>query len=167
MKRIKPAPSFKRRASGAASKRAGEAWEQHVSSQWLEPLRKSGVLRCWHKLEPRKVGDRFVADAGADFVAWGACGEYVAIECKQTTKARFPRLSISAVQEAHLDAVPRSFLALLIDGRRFLIPWRKVPWVTLRSAESVTAEDCAIWELLPGRWLLTHLELRLDCERRE
>jgi len=54
-----------RRASGAASKRAGEAWEQHVSSQWLEPLRESGVIRCWHKLEPRKVGDKFVADAGA------------------------------------------------------------------------------------------------------
>jgi len=56
----------------------------------------------------------------------------------------------------------RSFLALLIDGRRFLIPWRKVPWVKLRSAESVTAEDCAIWELLPGRWLLTHLEMRMQ-----
>ena len=159
----KPAPSFKRRAAGAASKRAGEAWEQHVSSQWLEPLRKSGVLMCWHKLEPRKVGDRFVADAGADFVACGASGEYVAIECKQTTKRRFARSAISAVQEAHLDAVPRSFLALLIDGRRFLIPWRKVPWVTQRSAESVSAADCAIWELLPGTWLLTHLEMRMDC----
>ena len=99
--------------------------------------------------------------AGADFVACGASGEYVAIECKQTTKQRFPRLSISAVQEAHLDAVPRSFLALLIDGRRFLIPWRKVPWVTLRSAESVTAEDCAIWELKPGEWLQA-LALRLE-----
>lgn len=158
----KPAPAFKRRAAGAASKRAGEVWEQHVSSQWLEPLRKSGVLMCWHKLEPRKVGDRFVADAGADFVACGASGEYVAIECKQTTKRRFARSAISAVQEAHLDAVPRSFLALLIDGRRFLIPWRKVPWVTQRSAESVSAADCAIWELLPGTWLLTHLEMRMD-----
>lgn len=59
-KRPKPSPSLKRRAAGAASKRAGEAWEQHVSSQWLEPLRESGVIRCWHKLEPRKVGDKFV-----------------------------------------------------------------------------------------------------------
>ena len=162
-KRPKPAQSFKRRAAGVASKRAGEAWEQHVSSQWLEPLRKAGVIRCWHKLEPRKVGDRFVADAGADFVACLASGEYVAIECKQTTKQRFPRLSISAVQEAHLDAVPRSFLALLIDGRRFLIPWRKVPWVTLIKAESVAAEDCASWELLLGSWLIAHLEMPLDC----
>ena len=162
-KRPKPAPSSKRRAAGTASKRAGEAWEQHVSSQWLEPLRKAGAIRCWHKLEPRKVGDRFVADAGADFVACGASGEYVAIECKQTAARRFARSSISEVQEAHLDAVPRSFLALLIDGRRFLIPWRKVPWVTLRSAESVNASDCASWELLPGKWLLTHLEMRLDC----
>lgn len=149
----RPAPSYRRRAAGSASKRAGEQWEQHVSAQWLEPLRKAGVLTCWHKLEPRKVGDRFVADAGADFVACGASGEYVAIECKQTTKRRFARSSISAVQEAHLDAVPRSFLALLIDGRRFLIPWRKVPWVTLIKAESVAAADCAIWELKPGAWL--------------
>ena len=106
------------------------------------------MLTCWHKLEPRKVGDRFVADAGADFVACMQHGEYVAIECKQTTARRFARSSISAVQEAHLDAVPRSFLALLIDGRRFLIPWRKVPWVTPRSAESVTADDCAPWLVL-------------------
>ncbi len=150
-----------RRASGAASKRAGEAWERHVSDQWLEPLRKAGVLRCWHKLEPRKVGDRFVADAGADFVACLASGEYVAIECKQTTGRRFARSAISGVQEAHLDAVPRSFLALLIEGRRFLIPWRKVPWVTLRSAESVTAAECEIWELKPGQGLQA-LALRLD-----
>ena len=161
-KPFRPAPASKRRAAGAASKRAGEQWEQHVSSQWLEPLRKAGVLRCWHKLEPRKVGDRFVADAGADFVACGASGEYVAIECKQTTAGRFARSAISAVQAKHLDLVPRSFLALLIDGRRFLIPWRKVPWVTLRSAESVAAADCAIWELRPGEWLLTHLEMRMD-----
>jgi len=154
-------PSATRRASGAASKRAGEAWERHVSDQWLEPLRKLGVLRCWHKLEPRKVGDRFVADAGADFVACMWSGEYLAIECKQTAARRFARLAISAVQEAHLDAVPRSFLALLIDGRRFLIPWRKVPWVKLRSAESVTADDCAIWELRYGEWLQA-LALRLQ-----
>ena len=154
-------PSTLRRAAGAASKRAGEAWEQHVSSQWLEPLRRAGVLRCWHKLEPRKVGDRFVADAGADFVACGVSGEYVAIECKQTAARRFARSSISAVQEAHLDAVPRSFLALLIDGRRFLIPWRKVQWVTMRTKESVTAADCAIWELKPGEWLQA-LALRMQ-----
>ena len=150
-----------RRASGAASKRAGEAWERYVSGQWLEPLRKLGVLTCWHKLEPRKVGDRFVADAGADFVACVRSGEYVAIECKQTMGRRFPRSSISAVQVEHLDAVPRSFLALLIDGRRFLIPWSKVPWVTLRSAKSVTADDCAIWELKQGEWLQA-LALRLQ-----
>lgn len=158
-KRPKPSPSLKRRAAGAASKRAGEAWERHVSDQWLEPLRKAGVLTCWHKLEPRKVGDRFVADAGADFVACMQHGEYVAIECKQTKARRFARASISAVQVEHLDAVPRSFLALLIDGRRFLIPWRKVPWVTLRSAESVTSDDCAIWEVRGGG--LSLIEMRL------
>jgi len=152
-------PSATRRASGAASKRAGEAWERHVSSQWLEPLRISGAIRCWHKLEPRKVGDKFVADAGADFVVCMQSGEYVAIECKQTTGRRFARSSISAVQVEHLDAVPRSFLALLIDGRRFLIPWRKMPWVTMRTKESVTADDCAIWEVRGSG--LSVIEMRL------
>jgi hypothetical protein len=152
-------PSTTRRASGAASKRAGEAWEQYVSSTWLEPLRKLGVLRCWHKLEPRKAGAIFLAAAGVDFVACLAAGDYMAIECKQTKERRFMRSQISAVQVEHLDAVPRSFLALLIDGRRFLIPWRKVPWVTLRSAESVTADDCAIWELRGGG--LSAIEMRL------
>jgi hypothetical protein len=135
-KRPKPSPSLKRRAAGAASKRAGEACDQHVSSQWLEPLRKSGVLTCWHKLEPRKVGDRFVADAGADFVACLSSGEYVAIECKQTTGRRLPRSAISAVQEAHLDAVPRSFLALLISprlplrsGRQKEVPSKSFPLI--------------------------------------
>jgi len=140
-------PSATRRASGAASKRAGEAWEKYVSSQWLEPLRKLGALRCWHKLEPRKAGAVFLAAAGVDFVACSATGDYLAIECKQTKDRRFMSSQISDVQVEHLNAVPRSFLALLIDGRRFLIPWRKVPWVTRRSAESVTADDCAIWEL--------------------
>lgn len=150
-----------RRASGAASKRAGEQWERYVSGQWLEPLRKAGVLICWHKLEPRKAGAIFLAAAGVDFVACLAAGDYLAIECKQTKERRFMRSQISDVQVEHLDAVPRSFLALLIDGRRFLIPWRRVPWVTLRSAESVTADDCAIWELKPGEWLQA-LALRMQ-----
>ncbi len=140
-------PSATRRASGAASKRAGEAWERYVSSQWLEPLRISGAIRCWHKLEPRKVGDKFVADAGADFVVCLSSGEYVAIECKQTAKQRFARSAISAVQEAHLDAVPRSFLALYIECQTFLIPWRKVPWSQLRNADSLATKDCDPWRV--------------------
>jgi len=145
-KRPKPAPAFTRRSSGAASKKAGEAWERHVSSQWLEPLRQSGVMSCWHKLEPRKVGDKFVADAGADFVACMQ-GEYVAIECKQTTKRRFARSALSAVQAAHLDAVPLSFLALLIGDEMFFVPWRAIPWETLRTAESVTTDRLRAWEV--------------------
>jgi len=140
-------PSFTRRASGAASKRAGEQWERYVSGQWLEPLRKAGVLACWHKLEPRKVGDKFVADAGADFVACLSSGEYVAIECKQTTARRFARSAISSVQETHLNAVQRSFLALYIECQTFLIPWRKVPWSQLRNADSLATKDCDPWRV--------------------
>lgn len=153
----KPAQPGARRRSQAK----GAVWEKFVI-EWLKRLKTAGALTAFHKLEPTKVGDRFTKDAGADFVCCTSSGQYVAIECKATDQERFKRSEVSQVQTAHLDAVPRSFLALLIDGRRFLIPWRKVPWVTLRTAESVTAADCAFWELLPGEWLLTHLEMRMD-----
>lgn len=136
-----------RRAAGAASKRAGEAWERYVSSQWLEPLRISGAIRCWHKLEPRKVGDKFVADAGADFVVCLSSGEYVAIECKATDQERFKRSEVSQVQTEHLDAVPMSFLALRIGPEMFFVPWRAIPWEKLRTAESVTAARLSAWKV--------------------
>ena len=158
----KPTPSFKRRAAGAASKRAGEAWEQHVSSQWLEPLRESGVLTCWHKLEPRKVGDKFVADAGADFVCCTSSGRYLAIECKATDQERFKRSEVSQVQTEHLDAVPLSFLALRIGPEMFFVPWRAIPWETLRTAESVTAARLSAWKV--STWMGVRECLCLDAD---
>jgi Holliday junction resolvase len=103
-------------------------------------------MSCWHKLEPRKVGDKFVADAGADFVACMQ-GEYVAIECKATDQDRFKRSEVSQVQAAHLDAVPLSFLALRIGAEMFFVPWRAIPWETLRTAESVTTDRLRAWEV--------------------
>lgn len=153
-------PSATRRASGAASKRAGEAWERYVSGQWLEPLRKLGVLRCWHKLEPRKAGAIFLAAAGVDFVACSAAGDYLAIECKQTKDRRFMRSQISAVQVEHLDAVPLSFLALRIGPEMFFVPWRAIPWETLRTAESVTAASLSAWKV--SSWMGVRECLRLE-----
>ena len=130
----KPAPSFKRRAAGAASKRAGEAWEKYVASSWLEPLRKLGVLRCWHKLEPRKVGDRFVADAGADFVACMHSGEYVAIECKQTTGRRFCTL----VNQCRSGRAPRRRTALVSGAAD---RWAAVPNSVAQDAVGDDADE--------------------------
>ena len=150
----KPAQPGARRRSQAK----GAVWERCVS-EWLKRLKAAGVLTVFHKLEPTKIGERFVKDAGADFVCCTSSGSYIAIECKQTKDRRFMRSQISAVQVEHLDAVPRSFLALLIDSRRFLIPWQKVPWVTLRSADGVSADDCAIWEVRGSG--LSVIEMRL------
>ena len=136
-----------RTAAGAQSKRAGAQWERHVETYWLEPLRRAGYLLCWHKLEPRKAGAIYLAKAGADYVACRLGGDYVAIEAKQTKHARFARREVSDVQIAHLETVEHSYLALLLDGRLFLMPWRQVPWVTVRSAQTIRAQDCARWEI--------------------
>ena len=151
----KPAKPGARRKS----QQKGAQWERFVSEQWLQRLKAMGVLTAFHKLEPVKVGERFTKDAGADFVCCTSSGSYIAIECKATDQDRFKRSEVSQVQAAHLDAVPRSFLALLIDSRRFLIPWQKVPWVTLRSADGVSADDCAIWEVRGSG--LSVIEMRL------
>ena len=116
----KPAQPGARRRSQAK----GAVWERFVSEQWLKRLKAVGVLTVYHKLEPTKVGDRFVKDAGADFVCCTSSGHYIAIECKATDQDRFKRSEVSQVQTEHLDAVPMSFLALRIGPEMFFVPWR-------------------------------------------
>ena len=60
----KPAKPGTRRKS----QQKGAQWERFVSEQWLKRLKAAGVLTAFHKLEPTKIGERFVKDAGADFV---------------------------------------------------------------------------------------------------
>ena len=102
----------------------------------MKRLKAAGVLTAFHKLEPTKIGERFVKDAGADFVCCTSSGSYIAIECKATDQDRFKRSEVSQVQAAHLDAVPLSFLALRIGDEMFFVPWRAIPWETLRTAEA-------------------------------
>ena len=129
------------------SQQKGAVWEKFVSDQWLQRLKAVGALTTWHKLEPTKVGDRFTKDAGADFVCCTSSGRYVAIECKATDQERFKRSEVSQVQTAHLDAVPLSFLALRIGQEMFFVPWRAIPWETLKTAESVTTDRLRAWEV--------------------
>ena len=138
----KPAKPGARRKS----QQKGAVWERCVI-EWLKRLKTVGVLTTFHKLEPTKVGERFVKDAGADFVCCTPSGRYVAIECKATDQDRFKRSEVSQVQAAHLDAVPLSFLALRIGDEMFFVPWRAIPWETLRTAESVTTDRLRAWEV--------------------
>ena len=139
----KPAKPGTRRKS----QQKGAQWEKFVSEQWLKRLKAGGVLTAFHKLEPTKIGERFVKDAGADFVCCTSSGSYIAIECKATDQDRFKRSEVSQVQTAHLDAVPLSFLALRIGDEMFFVPWRAIPWETLRTAESVTTDRLRAWEV--------------------
>ena len=137
-----PAKPGARRRSQAK----GAVWEKFVV-EWLKRLKTAGALTAFHKLEPTKVGERFVKDAGADFVCCTPNGRYVAIECKATDQERFMRSEVSQVQTEHLDAVPMSFIALRIGPEMFFIPWRAIPWETLRTAESVTAASLSAWKV--------------------
>ena len=118
-----------------------------AASRWLQRLKAVGALTTWHKLEPTKIGERFVKDAGADFVCCTSSGSYIAIECKATDQDRFKRSEVSQVQTEHLDSVPLSFLALRIGDEMFFVPWRAIPWETLRTAESVTAARLSAWKV--------------------
>ena len=116
----------------------------------------------FHKLEPTKIGERFVKDAGADFVCCTSSGHYIAIECKATDQDRFKRSEVSQVQTEHLDAVPLSFLALRIGAEMFFLPWRAIPWETLRTAESVTAARLSAWRV--STWMGVRECLCLDAD---
>lgn len=154
----KPAKPGARRKS----QQKGAVWEKFVSEQWLQRLKAVGALTTWHKLEPTKVGDRFTKDAGADFVCCTSSGRYVAIECKATDQDRFKRSEMSPVQTEHLDAVPLSFLALRIGDEMFFVPWCAIPWETLRTAESVTANRLRAWEVRSWKGVGECLRLGTD-----
>ena len=40
-----------------------------------------------------------------------------------------------------------TILALRIGDEMFFVPWRAIPWETLRTAESVTADRLRAWEV--------------------
>ena len=138
----KPAKPGARRKS----QQKGAVWERCVI-EWLKRLKTVGVLTTFHKLEPTKVGERFVKDAGADFVCCTPSGRYVAIECKAMDQERLKCSEVSQVQAEHPDAVPMSFLAIRIGPEMFFVPWRAIPWETLRTAQSVTAARLRAWEV--------------------
>ena len=155
----KPAqPGARRR-----SQTKGRGLERCVS-EWLKRLKAVGVLTVFHKLEPTKIGERFVKDAGADFVCCTSSGSYIAIECKATDQDRFKRSEVSQVQAAHLDAVPLSFLALRI-GDDVLCPLARDSVETLRTAESVTAASLSAWKVSSWMGFASVCDWKLSTER--
>ena len=95
-------------------------------------------MTAFHKLEPTKIGERFVKDAGPISSAGCRAGATSRSSAKRRTKTDLSARRCPKVQAAHLDAVPLSFLALRIGDEMFFVPWRAIPWETLRTAESVT-----------------------------
>ena len=82
------------------------------------------------------------------------CGRSLAVEAKSTKTDRLVRAAIKKKQAEHLTAVANAggLALLLVEFRhealpvRCAIPWLDVPWIILRSAESVDVEAVIQWQ---------------------
>lgn len=145
-----------RQTGGLRAKKSGDAFEEALTKCILEPLRRMGEIGRYDKLEPRvnfvRGAWRHVENSGGDWIL-SSRGVYVAGEAKSTTADRFARNLIPAHQQQHLEAALQdgglAFLFLRFTRQAipicYMLPWRKVPWRVLVSAQSVSADECKPW----------------------
>lgn len=145
-----------RQTGGLRAKKFGDAFEETLTKCVLEPLRRMGEIGRYDKLNPeyRRVNWLFlpVANSGGDWIL-SSRGVYVAGEAKSCSEDRFPRNKIPEHQQQHLEAALQdgglAFLFLRFIRQAvpicYMIPWRKVPWRVLVSAQSVSADECNLW----------------------
>lgn len=93
----------------------------------------------------------------ADYIGCLEGARYLAVEAKSTDDERLPRSRVEPKQQEHLTAVALAGgLSVLVvefrgvENRRYALPWREVPWVVLRTAESVREADIVKWRIDPG-----------------
>lgn len=155
----------RRRFAGARAQGQGRSFETWLASYVLRPLVERGHLIRFDKLDaPARAtwdGARSrvvfvpIGVGGADFLLLAPGGRYLACECKSTDGDRFYRTEIEPHQIGHLDETVKAggaaYLALQFraggTSTAYFVPWRDLPWAMARSAESITAADCAAWRL--------------------
>lgn len=169
-------PSELRERAGRRAKRLGDELERWVGS-YLATAVRAGALAWWMKVHPGVVHRRALIDgrwgfklawgerAAADFVGLLPDGRMLAIECKSIEGQRLPRRAIQPQQLAHLGAVSTTGGVALLAAefrdegaagyaaRQYVIPWHLVPWVTARTAESLTELDATPWRERRGEFL--------------
>jgi len=144
------------------SQAVGAAFESWIEVQHTK-ARRLGILAHVYHNEPtvkRIKGELIYIKPGvADYTGTleGGTATTYAAEAKSTSDERFQRAGIEPKQAEHLDAVARAggLALLLVEFRieelplrlRHAIPWLEVPWKTLRSAQSISAEDVAAWRI--------------------
>lgn len=156
----------RRRVAGARAVDAGKAFEKKIRSE-IEIAKHAGLVAWYQHAEPafrliwkrgrdgRPTREFMPCAAGfADYSGILCGGLAFAVEVKATKDPRFARSKISPAQQAHLDATAAAGgLALLALQLRdhdagtvleLVMPWREVPWVVKRSAETLGADDPTI-----------------------
>ncbi len=153
---------------GRASKDSGQDFEEFVERHHAEALRLGILAHVVHNEPHGRIfnGAWHMVRAGiADFT--GVLfdqGRTLAVEAKKR-KDKIEKKDISLEQRNHLDAVVRAgglafLLARIVEHGEdidaefesdYAVPWQSVPWVILKSAESVTAKDLAPWVIPPDR----------------
>jgi hypothetical protein len=155
------------------SKRGREAQFAGASFEnWIEGQHNAavmlGILAHWFHPQPRFYNERGLWQPAersvADFVGvlegegvglvLNPARFYVA-EAKSVKSGRMPRAIVARQQAEHLEATAHAGgLALLIGEFRlenvrvrFACPWLDVPWEVARSAESITPELMASWDV--------------------
>lgn len=146
------------RLAGRLAKAAGDSFEAWVDNQH-QVAQQLGILVHIQHNQPqvRHVGGRLIytARSGTDWTGLLADGRSLAVEAK-STRGRLARSTIKPKQAEQLDAVMKvgGLSYLMVEFRkglhqnRFAIPWRHVPWIRKRSAESIGIENVSeIWEV--------------------
>lgn len=169
-------PSELRAQAGRRAKRLGDELERWVAAYLATALR-TGIIAWWMKVHPGVAHRRALIDgrwgfklvwgerAAADFVGLLADGRMFAIECKSVEGQRLAHKAIKPQQRTHLGAVAAAGGVALLAAefrdegaagwaaRQYIIPWHRVPWVTARTAESLTELASTPWRERRGEFL--------------
>jgi penicillin-binding protein-related factor A (putative recombinase) len=105
---------------------------------------------------------QYTKRSGADWISIINNGHATALieESKSYSSDRLPKSELTPKQIEHLEnnTIAGGVSLLLVEFRlpprqyKFAIPWREVPWTTLRTAESVSMQD------LDDQWMIGPME---------
>lgn len=158
------------RAKHRQSVAHGKNFEEWVEMQHASAKRRGMLVHVVHNQAQSKVVGWRMIYTGAGVADYTGCmrdGKCLATEAKSTGKDRLAKSEITPKQQEHLTAVSNAcgYAYLLVEfrgtntllNRRYAIPWSRVPWKVLRTAESLVEADIKpCWRLsnvgdyLPG-----------------
>jgi penicillin-binding protein-related factor A (putative recombinase) len=161
-------------AIGRAAQAVGSNFEAYLHGQH-DVAKMTGILAhiAHNQAQASVVRGRLIYTAAgvSDYTGTlDRSGISVAVEAKSTKAESLPRAAVKPKQQEHLEVVARAggLALLLVEFRitelplhyRFAVPWLEVPWVTKRSAESISAEQLGPWLIAPGTCYLERFHQR-------